>query len=54
MAKLVVMEDAEVRKMIKEELRNLFNDYLKNQLSRISTKMDNIDSRLYGFENKLK
>lgn len=54
MGKIVVADDYDVRKIVKEELVNFYNMYLKNEFYKIFTKVNDIDSRLYKLENTFK
>ena len=54
MGKIVVADESEVRKIVKDEVRDLYNNYLKNEFQKLFNKLMNIDDRLYKFENMIK
>lgn len=47
MGKIVVADDSEIRKIVKEEIVNMYKLYLKSDLLEIKTKMNNIDNLLH-------
>ncbi len=53
MGKIIVADESDIRKIVKDEVRDLFNNYLKNEFQKLFSKLMNIDDRLYKFENKL-
>lgn len=54
MGKIVVADESDVRKIVKDEIKDLFNNNLKNEFRKLFNKLTDIDDRLYKFENKLK
>lgn len=54
MGKIVVADDSDVRKIVKEELVNFYNMYLKNEFQKIFTKVNDIDGKLYKLEHTFK
>ena len=54
MGKIVVADESDVRKIVKDELSNFFNLYLKNELRNIYTKLMDIDVRYNKMENLFK
>lgn len=47
MGKIAVADDSEIRKIVKEEIVNMYKLYLKSDLWEIKTKMNNIDNLLH-------
>lgn len=44
MSKIVVADESDVRRIVKEEFANMYKLYLKGDLWEIKTKMNNIDN----------
>jgi len=47
MGKIVVADESDVRKIVKEEFVNMYKLYLKSDLWEIKTKMNSIDNILH-------
>jgi hypothetical protein len=54
MGKIIVADESDIRKIVKDEVRDLFNNYLKNEFQNLFSKLMNIDDRLYKFEKMIK
>ena len=54
MGKIIVADESDVRKIVKDEVRDLFNNYLKNEFYKVFSKLMDVDGRLTKFENMIK
>jgi hypothetical protein len=54
MGKIIVADESDVRKIVKDEITNLWNNYLKNEFRNIYTKLMDIDVRYNKMENSFK